>query len=134
MSIAGPADGLTARSAKSLVGDRIVNLAVSLAAMLAFLWIAQHVIEAGYQRADIAALEAGEAWKRGGWLSQIVLTIVGYVPDHNVRQSALSLVGAAAAGAILGVLYAGCGPLAGTQSGRCCSSPPSAAMRWRSMP
>lgn len=104
MTIADPV-AAAGHPSKRAVGDRMVMLAVSLAAMLWFLWLAQHIIQAGYQRADITALEAGEAWKRGGWLSQIVLSVVGYVPGHELRQSVLSLVGAAAAGAILGVLY-----------------------------
>ena len=47
---------------------RLSTVAVTITALTAFLWIAQHVIDNGFLRRDIAALQAGEAWRTGGCL------------------------------------------------------------------
>ena len=91
--------------APSSVGRRIVTFAVILAALLAFLWIAEKVMEAGYVRRDIVALQSGDAWRHGGWLSQIVLTLVGLLPGEKLQDLVLSLTSAAAAGVAIGLLY-----------------------------
>jgi len=87
------------------VGSRIVTFAVMLAALLIFLWIAEKVMEAGYLRRDIVALETGDAWRHGGWLSQLVLTLVGLLPGERLQEVVLSLTSAAVAGVALGGLY-----------------------------
>ena len=97
-----PADTVSRRRAGD---DRLVVVAVSLTAMFVFLWLAERVIQSGYVRRDIALLEAGDAWRRGGWLSQLVLWLVGFLPERNLRQTALSLLGAVAGGALVGMLY-----------------------------
>lgn len=97
-----PADTVARRRAGD---DRLVVVAVSLTAMFVFLWLAERVIQSGYVRRDIAVLEAGDAWRRGGWLSQLVLWLVGFLPERNLRQTALSLLGAVAGGALVGMLY-----------------------------
>jgi hypothetical protein len=91
--------------ARNGVGSRIVTFAVMLAALLAFLWIAEKVMEAGYVRRDIVALQSGDAWRHGGWLSQIVLTLVGLLPGEKLQDLVLSLTSAAAAGVAIGLLY-----------------------------
>lgn len=84
---------------------RPATVAVTVLALSAFLFVAQHVIDAGFLRRDVAALQAGEAWKTGGWLSQLVLRVVGLIPDLSLQQSALSLLAAVTAGLLFGVLY-----------------------------
>jgi hypothetical protein len=84
---------------------RPATVAVAVVALSVFLFLAQLVIDAGFLRRDIAALQAGEAWKTGGWLSQLVLRIVGFIPDVGLQQSTLSLLAAVAAGLLFGVLY-----------------------------
>ena len=84
---------------------RPATVAVTVASLSGFLLVAQYVINAGFLRRDVAALQAGEAWKTGGWLSQLVLRIVGLIPDLRLQQSALSLLAAVTAGLLFGVLY-----------------------------
>ncbi len=84
---------------------RLPTIAVTVTALTAFLWIAQHVIDNGFLRRDIAALQAGEAWRTGGWLSHVVLRIVSLIPSTPLQQAVLSLTAAAAAGLLFGVLY-----------------------------
>ena len=84
---------------------RLSTVAVTVTALTAFLWIAQHVIDNGFLRRDIAALQEGEAWRTGGWLSQVVLRTVGLIPYTPLQQAVLSLTAAAAAGLMFGVLY-----------------------------
>ena len=79
--------------------------------LIALVWVgvlllaARYVVDSGYVRKDILALEAGDAWKTGGWLSQVVLRVVSLVPDRLLRQTTLSLISAVAAGLAFGVLY-----------------------------
>jgi hypothetical protein len=80
-------------------------IAVTLTALFCFLFVAQHVIDAGFIRRDIAALQAGEEWKTGGWLSQLVLNAVGVIRDLELQQLILSLAAASVAGVLMGVLY-----------------------------
>lgn len=77
----------------------------SLATALVLLVVALHVIDSGYVRRDIEQLQAGEAWRTGGWLSQIVLRIVGLLPGTQLQQLALSLTAALVSGLAFGVLY-----------------------------
>jgi hypothetical protein len=76
--------------------------AVSLAGLLL---IATHVVDAGFVRRDIEDLRAGEAWQTGGWLSQLVLSLVGLIPNIDWQQTVLSLAAAVLAGLGFGVLY-----------------------------
>jgi len=72
----------------------------------AFLLLAaRYVVDAGYVRKDVLTLEAGDAWRTGGWLSQVVLRAVSLIPDRLLRQTTLSLIAAVAAGMIFGALY-----------------------------
>jgi hypothetical protein len=80
----------------------VVTAVVSAALLLL---AARYVLDAGYVRKDIQALEAGDAWRTGGWLSQVVLRVVSIVPDRDFRQAALSLIAALAGGLSFGVLY-----------------------------
>ena len=66
---------------------------------------ARYVIDMGYVRKDVLALEAGDAWRTGGWLSQVVLRAVSLIPDRLLRQTSLSLIAAVAAGLTFGALY-----------------------------
>ncbi|RYE87633.1 MAG: hypothetical protein EOP19_03740, partial [Hyphomicrobiales bacterium] len=84
---------------------RPATVTVTVVALAFFLLAAQLVIDAGFLRRDVAALQDGEAWKTGGWLSQLVLRVVGLIPDVDLQQSALSLLAAATAGLLFGVLY-----------------------------
>lgn len=84
---------------------RMATTLVWIVALGAFLAIAQHVINAGFIRRDIEALIAGEAWRTGGWLSQLVLLLVGFIRDVSLEQRVLSLTAAAVAGLSFGILY-----------------------------
>lgn len=84
---------------------RASTVTITVLALTCFLMMAQYVIDAGFIREDIAALRDGEAWKTGGWLSQLVLRIVGLIPDVGLQQSGLSLLAAVTAGLLFGVLY-----------------------------
>jgi hypothetical protein len=76
--------------------------AVSLAA---FVLVAWHVVDAGFVRRDIEALQAGEAWRTGGWLTQVVLSLVALIPNLGWQQTVLSLMAAVFAGLAFGLLY-----------------------------
>ena len=80
-----------------------VIIALVWAAFL--LLAARYVVDAGYVRKDVLTLEAGDAWRTGGWLSQVVLRAVSLIPDRLLRQTTLSLIAAVAAGMIFGALY-----------------------------
>lgn len=84
---------------------RMATALVWIVALGGFLAIAQHVINSGFIRRDIEALVAGEAWRTGGWLSQLVLQLVGLLNNVQFEQTVLSLTAAAAAGLSFGVLY-----------------------------
>lgn len=84
---------------------RPATVVITIIALAAFLLLAQLVIDMGFVRRDIEALQAGEAWRTGGWLSQLVLRIIGFIPDRGLQQSALSLLAALTAGLMFGVLY-----------------------------
>jgi hypothetical protein len=81
------------------------TLITALVATVALIWLAQHVVDAGYLRKDIEALQQGDAWRTGGWLTQVVLRFVGLLPDTGWQQVTLSLVAAIVAGLMYGVLY-----------------------------
>lgn len=85
---------------------RTSTIVYSLAFSVVLALLAQLIIDGGYLRRDIAALREGEAWRTGGWLSQVVLRIVGLIPRTDWQQTALSLIAAVLSGALLGVLYA----------------------------
>lgn len=77
----------------------------SLAVMLILLVLALHVIDGGYVRKDVEQLQAGEAWRAGGWLSQVVLRIVSLLPGTALQQWALSLTAVVVSGLAFGALY-----------------------------
>jgi hypothetical protein len=77
----------------------------SLVAVAILLLISLHVIDGGYLRRDVEALQQGEAWRTGGWLSQVVLRIVSLLPETGWQQLALSLTASVVTGLALGVLY-----------------------------
>jgi len=97
------ADVVTAVRTRPLLRPATVVTALVSVALL--LLAARYVVEAGYVRKDILALEAGDAWRTGGWLSQVVLRAVGLIPDRLLRQTTLSLIAAVAAGLTFGALY-----------------------------
>lgn len=84
---------------------RASTVTITVVALSCFLLLAQFVIDAGFTRVDVAALQAGEAWRSGGWLSQLVLRMVALIPDVGLQQSALSLLAAVTAGLLFGMLY-----------------------------
>lgn len=96
-------------SISSVVGKkpfmRTATAIVWVVSLTALMLIAWHVINSGFVRRDIEALQAGEAWRTGGWLSQVVLSLVGLIPNINWQQTALSLTAAVVAGLAFGVLY-----------------------------
>lgn len=77
----------------------------SLGAVLILLVLALHVIDGGYVRRDIEQLQAGEAWRTGGWLSQVVLRVVSLLPGTQLQQWALSLTAVVVSGFAFGALY-----------------------------
>lgn len=74
-------------------------------AVILLLLISFQVIDGGYIRRDVEQLQAGEAWKTGGWLSQVVLRVVSLLPGTSLQQLALSLTAAVVSGLAFGVLY-----------------------------
>lgn len=84
---------------------RPATVTIAVIALSVFLLLAQMVIDAGFVRRDIEALQAGEAWKTGGWLSQVVLRLIGLIPDAELQQSVLSLLAALTVGLLFGALY-----------------------------
>src|SRR3569623_2858046 len=84
---------------------RPATVVTALLSAVLLLLAARNVIDAGYVRKDIQALEAGDAWRTGGWLSQVVLRVVSIEPDREFRQTALTLIAALAAGFSFGVVY-----------------------------
>ncbi len=77
----------------------------SCVAIVLLLVVALSVIDGGYIRRDIAQLQDGEAWRTGGWLSQVILRLVGLLPGTQLQQWALSLTAAGVTGLAFGVLY-----------------------------
>ncbi len=77
----------------------------SLAAVIVLLVVALHVIDGGYVRRDVEQLQAGEAWRTGGWLSQVVLRVVSLLPGTQLQQWALSLTAVIVSGFAFGALY-----------------------------
>lgn len=84
---------------------RPATIAVTLLALTVFIWLAQWVISTGFARRDIEALQAGEAWRTGDWLSQVVLWVVAHVWGPAQQEMILSLAAAVAAGLLFGLLY-----------------------------
>jgi len=84
---------------------RAATILWSLGAVLVLLVLALHVIDGGYVRRDIEQLQAGEAWRTGGWLSQVVLRIVSLLPGTQLQQWALSLTVVIISGFAFGALY-----------------------------
>jgi hypothetical protein len=84
---------------------RPATILVALVSMAIFMLLARYVIDDGYLRKDIAALQAGDAWKTGGWLSQVVLRVVALIPETQLRQTVLALIASVASGLALGTLY-----------------------------
>lgn len=77
----------------------------SAVAVILLLLISFQVIDGGYIRRDVEQLQAGEAWRTGGWLSQVVLRIVSLLPGTAMQQLALSLTASVVSGLAFGVLY-----------------------------
>lgn len=77
----------------------------SVAAVIVLLVVALHVIDGGYVRRDVEQLQAGEAWRTGGWLSQVVLRVVSLLPGTQLQQWALSLTAVIVSGFAFGALY-----------------------------
>jgi len=98
-----PAVAIPVRKAKPLL--RPSTIIIALVGMVVLLFLAQHVIDAGYLRKDVEALQQGEAWRTGGWLTQLVLRIVGLLPETSWQQVALSFIAAVVGGLLYGVLY-----------------------------
>jgi hypothetical protein len=84
---------------------RAATILWSLGAVLVLLVLALNVIDGGYVRRDIEQLQAGEAWRTGGWLSQVVLRVVSLLPGTQLQQWALSLTVVVISGFAFGVLY-----------------------------
>ena len=78
---------------------------MSVVSMLVLLALALYLLQGGYVRKDIVALQAGDAWRTGGWLSQLVLRVVSLIPARDGMQLVLSLIAAGAAGLSFGALY-----------------------------
>lgn len=81
------------------------GVGVTLVAVAVFVFVAEYVVQAGYLRRDIEALQAGEAWRTGGWLSQLVLSLVGQIPNLDVQQGILSFATAVVSGLLFGLIY-----------------------------
>lgn len=81
------------------------TLTVGLIATTLLLLAALHVIDAGYIRDDVLALQGGNAWRNGGWLSQVVLRFLDLLRDTAVQQTVLSLVAAGICGTLFAVVY-----------------------------
>ncbi len=96
---------ITSRKERPKRVVRSATIVVWAVALVAFLVAEVHVASSGYVRQDILALQAGEAWRTGGWLSQIVLALVGLIPGANWQQTVLSLLAAVVAGLSFGILY-----------------------------
>lgn len=77
----------------------------SLVAVIVLLVLALHVIDGGYVRRDIEQLQGGDAWRTGGWLSQVVLRVVSLLPGIQLQQWALSLTAVVVSGFAFGALY-----------------------------
>lgn len=84
---------------------RPATIVWSLVAIVVLLVLALHVIDGGYIRRDVEQLQQGEAWRTGGWLSQVVLRVVGLLPGTQLQQWALSLTAVVVAGFAYGALY-----------------------------
>ena len=84
---------------------RPATLIIGAIAVTGMTLVALHVINQGYVRVDVEQLRNGEAWRSGGWLSQIVLRFVSRINDGQLQQLVLSLVAAAASGVLLAALY-----------------------------
>jgi hypothetical protein len=100
---ARPAVAIPVRKPKPLL--RASTIIIALLATMVLLFLAQHVIDAGYLRKDVEALQQGDAWRTGGWLTQLVLRIVSLLPATEWQQLTLCFVAAIVAGLMYGVLY-----------------------------
>ncbi|MGC4077519.1 MAG: hypothetical protein QM702_10895 [Rubrivivax sp.] len=76
-----------------------------LIATIVLIVITLHVLDTGYVRRDIEALQAGDAWRTGGWLTQVILRLVSLLPGLSLQQLALALTAAVVSGLAFGVLY-----------------------------
>ena len=77
----------------------------SLGAVVLLLLLALQVLAAGYIRQDVAQLQAGNVWRSGGWLSQVVLRIVDLLPGAALQHLILSVTAALVSGLAFGALY-----------------------------
>jgi hypothetical protein len=84
---------------------RLATAIVWIVSLVGFMLVAWHVIDAGFVRSDVEALRGGEAWRTGGWLSQLVLSLVALVPSLDWQQTTLSFLAAVVSGLAFGLLY-----------------------------
>jgi len=98
-----PAVVIPARRAKPLV--RPATIIVALGALSVLLFLVQHVLDAGYLRKDVEALQLGNAWRTGGWSAQVFLGIVDLLPEIGWQQFVLSCIAALVASLSYAVLY-----------------------------
>lgn len=98
-----PAVVIPARRARPLL--RPATIAVTLGALAILLFLVQHVLDSGYLRKDIEALQHGSALRTGGWLAQVILRIVDLLPEITWQQLVLSCIAAVVAGVAYGLLY-----------------------------
>jgi hypothetical protein len=77
----------------------------SLGAVVLLLLLALQVLAAGYIRQDVVQLQAGDAWRSGGWLSQVMLRAVGLMPGAEFQHIVLAVAAALISGLCFGALY-----------------------------
>lgn len=63
------------------------------------------VLATGYVRFDIQVLLAGQDLRSGGWLSRMVVRMVGLLPTLGQQQFVLSLMASAISGVLFAALY-----------------------------
>lgn len=84
---------------------RPVTVLWSLGALVLLVLLALRVLAAGYVRLDVVQLQAGEAWRSGGWLSQVMLHVVDLLPGTGFQHVVLSVTAAIVSGLFFGALY-----------------------------
>lgn len=93
------------RPAARATGPSTVSILKTAFFFLVLLVITQHVIDGGYVRYDIAALQTGGAWRTGGWLTQGVMHLVALLPNAALQQTTLSILASLVFGAALSILH-----------------------------
>ena len=67
--------------------------------------VAQLFLDRGCLREDISLLQAGDAWRSGGWLSQTLLYLVKGLPGPVIQEAVLSVLASVLLGIGLELLY-----------------------------